>query len=62
MKDNIKISKRCRRNLHKKPNVVGVGVGYREKGGRKTGEKAILVFVTKKVAPHKLNGGEMVPR
>ncbi len=62
MKDNIKISKRCRRNLHKKPNVVGVGVGYREKGGRKTGEKAIIVFVTKKMAPHKLDGAGMVPR
>ncbi|NLZ32131.1 MAG: hypothetical protein GX890_03415 [Firmicutes bacterium] len=62
MKDNIKISKRCRGHLHKKPNVVGVGVGYREKDGRITDEQAILVFVTKKVAPQKLNGSEMVPR
>lgn len=62
MKDNIKISKRCRRQLHKKPNVVGVGVGYREKAGRRTDEEAIIVFVTKKVALQKLDGAEMVPR
>ncbi len=62
MKDNIKIGKRFRSHLLKKPNVVGVGVGYREKGGRRTDEKAIIVFVTKKVAPHKLDGVGMVPR
>lgn len=60
--DSIKIGKNNRSRLHKKPNVVGVGVGYREKGGKKTDEKAIIVFVTKKKAPHKLGEGEIVPR
>ena len=62
MNDNIKIGKRYRHHLLKKPNVVGVGVGYREKGGRRTDERAVIVFVTQKVAPHKLAGAEMVPR
>lgn len=62
MKDNPKISNKCRGRLLQKPNVIGVGSGYREKGGKKTDEKAIIVFVTKKVAPHRLNGEAIVPR
>ncbi|NLA27462.1 MAG: hypothetical protein GX878_08730 [Firmicutes bacterium] len=60
--DNIRIGKSNRSRLHKKPNVVGVGIGYREKEGRETDEKAIIVFVTQKVPSHRLGGGEIVPR
>ena len=58
----IKLGKEHRRKLLKKQNVVGVGLGYRKKKGRKTREKAIIVFVTKKVAPQKLDKEEMAPR
>lgn len=62
MNDTIRISKKSRTHLHKKPNVVGVGTGLREKGGKNTGEKSIIVFVTKKIAPHKLDSAALVPR
>lgn len=62
MRISIKIEKKDRRSLLKKQNVVGVGVGYREKKGKKTGEKAVLVFVTRKVAPRQLARSEMAPR
>lgn len=62
MKNTIKINRRHRQILHKKPNVVGVGSGYRKKDGKKTDEKAIVVFVTRKIAPHKLDEAAKVPR
>lgn len=43
-------------------NVVGVGVGYKEVRGRSTGDKAIITFVSKKLAPSELHAGQMVPR
>lgn len=62
MKSTININRKHRQYLHKKPNVVGVGSGYRKKEGKKTNEKAIIVFVTQKVAPHKLDETAKVPR
>jgi hypothetical protein len=57
----IKINKKCRRELLKKPNVVGVGVGYRTKGGQQTGDQAIMVFVTEKKPRDELAASDMVP-
>jgi hypothetical protein len=62
MKKEIKLSKKCRQNLINKPNVIGVGVGYREKGGFPTEEQAILVFVTEKKPHQELSASELVPR
>ncbi len=58
----IKIGKEQRQKLLKKKNVIGVGVGYRKKKGRSTGEKAVIVFVTKKVSPQQLDEKEKAPR
>lgn len=46
----------------KKANVVGVGLGYRTREAQKTGEPAMLVFVTKKVPKQELQSGDLVPR
>lgn len=62
MKQEIKLRKKCRRDLLKKANVVGVGIGFREKGGVRTGEEAIVVYVTRKMPRQELNGAELVPR
>lgn len=59
---DFKLKKRERRDLLRKENVVGVGVGYRQKKGKATGEKAVLVFVTEKVAPRQLAPSELAPR
>jgi hypothetical protein len=48
--------------LLEKPNVVGVGVGYRNTAGQKTDELAVLVLVTKKLPESQLAESALVPR
>ncbi len=49
-------------DLLKHPHVVGVGVGYRMKGGRPTKELCITVFVDQKLPVGKLRPEEILPR
>jgi hypothetical protein len=42
-------------------NVVGVGTGVKWKNGQPTGEQALVVLVTQKVAPDNLTAADMVP-
>lgn len=44
------------------PNVVGVGVGFRETGGQTTDEVVVTVLVEEKVPEAALSGDETVPR
>lgn len=62
MKKVFRTKRRHCHNLLKKSNVVAVGVGYREREGQQTGETAMLVFVSKKVASTDLQKNEIVPR
>ena len=62
MEKKIRLSRRCRKDLMQKPNVVGVGIGFRQKKGAITGEESIVVLVSKKVAPNELKAKELVPR
>ncbi|MBE3587011.1 MAG: hypothetical protein IMW93_00370 [Thermoanaerobacteraceae bacterium] len=49
------IADNSRWTLMQLPNVNGVGIGYKERKGRRTDQLALLVFVRKKVsAPHLL--------
>ncbi len=43
-------------------HVVGIGYGIKEKEGRETGEKAIIVLVDKKVPMEKLSSKNIIPR
>ncbi|HEY4691509.1 MAG TPA: hypothetical protein VIK33_19525 [Anaerolineae bacterium] len=43
------------------PNVVGVGVGYRTRGGVRSDEVSIVVSVKKKVPASQLKSGEVIP-
>jgi hypothetical protein len=47
--------------LLSKPNVVGVGVGLREKNGISTGDVGLVVLVEKKVPGEQLSPQEMIP-
>ncbi len=42
-------------------HVVGVGYGVKEKKGRKTGEEAIIVLVSKKMPSNRLNKRDIIP-
>lgn len=50
------------KSLLKRPNVVGVGVGYRQKGGQETDKPSLIVFVSQKVPPDTLGPKEIVPK
>jgi hypothetical protein len=43
------------------PNVVGVGFGEKETGGRMTGEQSVVVFVSRKVEEADLEADDVVP-
>jgi hypothetical protein len=43
------------------PNVVGVGVGLRQRAGRQTGELAITVMVQRKVPRSQLAEADVIP-
>lgn len=45
-----------------KPNVVGVGVGYRERRGRSSDELCVLVLVERKIPAAGLNNSDMIPK
>lgn len=47
--------------LMRKANVVGVGVGLRQRGGEPTDEVAIIVSVTHKVPRSQLASADVVP-
>jgi hypothetical protein len=47
--------------LLQKPNVVGVGVGLRQKGGAYTDEIALVVMVRKKVPTIELEPEDRIP-
>jgi len=47
--------------LFARPNVVGVGVGYKEKGGLDTGRLALVVLVERKLPREALSPQALVP-
>jgi hypothetical protein len=47
--------------LLSKPNVVGVGVGYRKKDGRQTGQIGLIALVRRKVPLSQLAAEEIIP-
>ena len=48
-------------DLMGKPNVVGVGIGLRQRAGQMTEEPAIVVSVTHKVSDAELSPWEVIP-
>jgi hypothetical protein len=42
-------------------NVIGVGIGYRQRRGHVTGELAIVVLVEDKVPPEELDQENIIP-
>ncbi|RME35541.1 MAG: hypothetical protein D6793_07130 [Thermoflexia bacterium] len=49
------------RELMRKPNVVGVGIGFRQRSGELTDELAIIVSVTHKVPMEDLAPEDRIP-
>ena len=47
--------------LLSKKNVVGVGVGFREKGGAATAQMALIVSVLKKLPANEVGTADLIP-
>jgi len=48
-------------DLLRKANVVGVGIGFRQRGGQQTDEICLVVSVRKKVPPDQLAPDDRIP-
>lgn len=44
------------------PQVIGFGLGFKEVGGIKTGQEAIMIFVTRKIPSGQLKKHQIVPK
>ncbi len=60
--EKIRAIRRAYENeLMSKANVVGVGVGFQQQGGERTGELALVVMVKKKVPLEQLAPEDVIP-
>ena len=55
------IKARVEKEFLDRPGVTGVGVGYKEVGGQRTNEVAIIIYVKEKKPLAALTGAERVP-
>ena len=55
------IKAKYEQELLSKPNVVGLGVGYREVGGQMTDQVGLIVMVRRKVPRAQLAPQEVIP-
>ncbi len=55
------IKNRVQANLMKKKNVTGVGIGFKETNGKKTGDLCLVVLVTQKMEPSQLASKDLIP-
>ena len=55
------VKARHEKELMRKRNVVGVGVGFREHAGQPTGVVCIVVSVRKKLPPDQLAPQDVIP-
>jgi hypothetical protein len=61
--DEIRLAKeQHKQDLMVLPNVVGVGVGYKESKGQPTGEVSVVVLVTRKLPQAALSVQDMIPK
>ena len=57
----IEVKARYEASLLKKANVVGVGVGFKEQGGKLTDEIALVVNVSRKLPATQLSLQDIIP-
>jgi hypothetical protein len=57
----IAVKARHEARLMRKANVVGVGVGFREQGGKLTDQVALVVNVTHKLPRDQLAPEDLIP-
>lgn len=61
MERHYRVLNKVQNRILKMPNVVGVGVGFKQVGLNRTKKPAIIIFVEKKVPDANLLRGQKVP-
>ena len=56
-----RIKEKYEASLLAKKNVVGVGIGFREKGGLSTDQVALIVSVSKKLPSGEVGEADLIP-
>lgn len=62
MQDISLMAKRYQKNLFKKENVIGFGIGHKISNGKRTKTQCIAVFVTKKKSLSTLSKENIIPK
>jgi hypothetical protein len=57
----LAVKARYESQLMQKANVIGVGVGFRERSGQLTDEIALVVAVTRKLPSDQLSPEDLIP-
>lgn len=57
----LAVKKFHERELLEKPNVVGVGVGFRQKAGTQTETVALIVMVSRKLPASLIDPADQIP-
>ena len=57
----MEVKRRHEKELMRKLNVVGVGVGFRTQGGARTDEICIVVSVKTKLPAPQMKPGDLIP-
>lgn len=55
------VKKAHEKDLMRKENVVGVGIGLRQQGGERTNDMVLVVMVRKKVPRSQLSPDDVIP-
>jgi hypothetical protein len=56
-----RIKKKHEASLLSKKNVIGVGIGFREKGGQATDQMALIVSVLRKLPASEVSANDIIP-
>ncbi len=61
MKNIFRTLQKNRNKILEMENVVGVGVGFKEKAGKVTDEESVVIYVKKKVNKNELRSHDVIP-
>jgi len=56
-----RVKKKYETLLLSKKNVIGVGIGFREKDGQMTDQMALIVSVSKKLSTSEVSAADFIP-
>lgn len=56
-----RVKEKYEASLLSKKNVIGIGIGFREKDGQMTDQMALIVSVSKKLSTSEVSAADFIP-